>query len=401
MGPLRIPAVRLALIAVLAAYWAFLGVVPAFNEIRSDFPNYYAAARIALQNPDDARLYDDAWFQAKLMQAGFAHPGKFSPHPPTTAILYMPLAFLPPLAAFNTMTALNLLFVLLAVIYLSRGLSAPWTESSLLILLSGQGLVNCFLLGQIYAAVSLSVIMGYYFYARGNKAAAGIFFGLFIPIKYFPIVFLPYFAVKKEYRLLLYSAIPGALFAAASLWLWGWETHRRFLNEAFGPHLLSNLSLQSPFAPAFQSLDGLLRRWMIMDAAANPRPWIDSQAGFWAAKLLVLFALGALAVRRFIQYMHDPAKQALCLILPALLALVIAPATATYHFLLLWLPVGLLLKHYSNQGRHDLSHLTLMAYAAIGFIPYGLFYPFAGAGGWAWLAYPRWFLILAMFLMAA
>jgi hypothetical protein len=78
--------------------------------------------------------------------------------------------------------------------------------------------------------------------------------------------------------------------------------------------------------------------------------------------------------------------------------LLLAPATATYHFALLWLPVALLVNHQIRRGALTRAAFIIAAYAAIGFFPYGLALPFDGRGGLSVLAYPRLFLLLAIFL---
>jgi hypothetical protein len=77
--------------------------------------------------------------------------------------------------------------------------------------------------------------------------------------------------------------------------------------------------------------------------------------------------------------------------------LLLAPATATYHFVLLWLPVGLLIGYFFRQRAPLYGSFILGAYALIGFFPYGHAYRFEGRGGLTVLAYPRLFLLLAMF----
>ena len=81
-----------------------------------------------------------------------------------------------------------------------------------------------------------------------------------------------------------------------------------------------------------------------------------------------------------------------------IVTLLLAPATATYHFVLLWLPVGLLVNSFFREGAALYAYFILGAYAVIGFFPYGHAYQFEGRGGLTVLAYPRLFLLLAMFI---
>jgi hypothetical protein len=77
--------------------------------------------------------------------------------------------------------------------------------------------------------------------------------------------------------------------------------------------------------------------------------------------------------------------------------LLIAPASGTYAFVLLWLPVALLVQYFLSERARVPAYLVLGAYVLIGFIPYGHTLAFEGRGALGVLAYPRLFLLLAMF----
>ena len=78
--------------------------------------------------------------------------------------------------------------------------------------------------------------------------------------------------------------------------------------------------------------------------------------------------------------------------------LLIAPATATYTCALLWLPVAFLINYFLGRGSLTAAYFILGTYTLIGFFPYNYTYPFEGHGGLSFLAYPRLFLLLAMFV---
>jgi hypothetical protein len=82
-----------------------------------------------------------------------------------------------------------------------------------------------------------------------------------------------------------------------------------------------------------------------------------------------------------------------------ILVLLIAPGSGTYALVLLWLPIALLIDYFLSEGARVPAYLVLSAYVLIGFIPYGRTYPFEGRGGLTVLAYPRLFLLLAMFVV--
>src|SRR5216684_9243131 len=79
------------------------GVAPAMSKIDSDFPGYFTAAKIVADGGNVERLYDDSWFQGQMRryELGKASAGKFSPFPPPTALLLVPLTQLEPLNALR------------------------------------------------------------------------------------------------------------------------------------------------------------------------------------------------------------------------------------------------------------------------------------------------------------
>jgi hypothetical protein len=178
----------------------------------------------------------------------------------------------------------------------------------------------------------------------------------------------------------------------------GWKVHQVFLDSVLGNHLVANLSMQDPFTASFQSFDTLFRRLFLFDATANPHPWLALPGFQIVAVALTKAAIVVLTVAALIRLERaDPANStAPSLGLLGIVVLLIAPATATYHFVLLWLPVGLLVSYFRERAPLC-AWSTLGLYSLIGFFPYGHFARFEGRGGLTVLAYPRLLLLLAMF----
>jgi glycosyl transferase family 87 len=391
------------LLAVLGITVVVLGVVPALSRVDTDFPNYFTAARIVADRGAADRLYDDSWFQQQMRRYRIGKPdeGKFSPFPPPTALLLVPLVRLEPLAALRVVTVVSVVCLLCAAVLLARILTWSYLESTLFMLLSGWAVISSLRLGQPYILVSLSCIAGYYARLRGAPWLAGLCFGVFTPLKYFPAVTLVYFACRREWRLVLGGAAAILAVVALSVGVLGWKVHEIFLSSVLGHHLTANLSLQDPFSVQFQSLDTLFRRLFVPDAVANPRPWLAlprlQLIGVPVTKALILTIAIASLVRLARGGVADSVGPSLGIL--GILTLLLAPATATYHFVLLWLPVGLLVNHFHLQRAPAYAGLMLGLYTLIGFCPYGHAYRFEGRGALTVLAYPRLFLLLAMFAL--
>lgn len=395
-------AAAIVLFIALATLLAVRGIAPALSALDADFPSYLTAAKIVADGGNAARLYDIAWFQEQLRVYGIGEPsqGKFSPFPPPSALLLVPLTPLAPLDALRVMTAVSVLGLVCSILLLMRILSWNFIDTALFVLLSGSAIHNALRFGQPYILVSLCCILGFYAYLERKPWLAGICFGLFAPIKYFPVVMLIYFAYRREWKVVLGGAIAMLAVAALSIGVLGWTVHEEFLASVLGNHLLGKLGMQDPFTASFQSFDSLFRRLFIYDALSNPQPLAAlprlQSIGVPVAKALILVT--AIAALSKLARRGTAAAAAPSIGLLSVVALLLAPATATYHFVLLWLPVGLLIHFFLLERAPAYAYFMLGVYALIGFFPYRLSVPFEGRGGLTVLAYPRLILLLAMFL---
>lgn len=393
--------VAVLLFAALAIVVTVRGFVPAMSKVDSDFPGYFTAAKIVADGGEVERLYDISWFQDQMRHYRIGKPseGKFSPFPPPTALLLVPLAQLDPLNALRVVTCVSVLCLVCAIVLLARILSWSLIDSAVFILLSGNAIIGALRLGQPYILVSLSCVLGYYAYVKGRPALAGLCFGVFSPIKYFPLVILAYFASRKEWRVVLGGATAILAVALASISVLGWKIHEDFLSSVLGNHLIGNISMQDPFTASFQSFDTLFRRLFVFDSTLNPQPLVAlprlQVIGVITTKATI-FLVGIATLIRLARKADGNAAAPSIGIL-GILTLLLAPATATYHFVLLWLPVGLLVDYFYRHSAPIRAYFILGIYALIGFFPYRFTIPFEGRGRLTVLAYPRLFLLLAMF----
>jgi hypothetical protein len=392
------------LLALLVGWIVVRGVVPALTTIDSDFPNYFTAAKIVAEHGDVSRLYDDAWFQEQESRyhVGSVFLGKFSPFPPPSALLMLPLTGMRPLQALRAMTVLTLLCVTGAGVLLARSLRWEVLEALLFVLLSGLAVVSTLRLGQPYILISACCILGYYARDKGWPVLAGICFGLFVPVKYFPVIFLLYFAYRREWRLVAAGGLSAAMLTLLSVVFLGWELHRQFLAQVLVDHLMGKLGTQDPFAVSFQSFDSLFRRLFVPDAQYNPHPayaapWLHS--GVLIVTKAAILAATFITLRKVNQRRSDGAVAASLGIL-GVATLLLAPATATYHIVLLWLPIALLVQYCVDRDMRFSAAALVLIYVAIGFSPYRFVARFDSSGFLTVLAYPRLLLLCGVFLVA-
>ncbi|HTP12413.1 MAG TPA: glycosyltransferase family 87 protein [Bacteroidota bacterium] len=387
--------VALIAIVVLSAFLLFRGVIPGLARIDTDFPNYYTAARLLTNGAPTERLYDDGWFQQQIFDSGIQQQGKFSPYPPITALVMVPFVFLGPLNALRAWTVLNLGCLILEIILLSRATGKSLDWSSLLILASGHALANNFRFGQFYLVLAVLVTSGYLLWQHHRAFATGALFGTAAAIKYFPILFVILFLLRREWRPAVAQFSTIFLLSALAVAVMGFRVHELFISTVLGKHLTG--TIQDPFSPAFQSWNSLFRRLFVFDPVFNPSPFLRAPALFVILTVMVTTGVAALFVNgyRKAAFSFGPAASSIQFAFLNIAGLLLLPASATYHFLLLALPAAILLA-FPEWSFEQV--LVAGFYLAIGFLPYGALSRFQDSGLLTVLAYPRLILMTGIFV---
>ena len=395
---------KVLLLAGLVAFLLLRGAIPAVTAISDDFPEYFTSAKSVRDGQDAVKLYDGAWFreQTRRYQVGSQeNPGEFTPYPPPTALLLMPLTSFEPLTALRIVTALSVVCLICSMLLVRRIFAWPLIDSALFILLSGWALHSGLRFGHPYILISTCCLLGYYFYRKRMPWLAGLCLGIFVPVKYYPVIILAGFALHRQWRVLLGGAIAIAAVALVSIGVLGWKVHQIFLLDVLLNHFTGHLIPGPRFTAVFQSFDTLYERLFILDPARNPHPWISAPR---AATLAIVSTKGMLVLTAAAALIHLVRMRNVRAIEPTIgilgvLVLLIAPGSGTYAFVLLWLPVALLVDYFLSERARVPAYLILSTYALIGFIPYGHTFSFEGHGGLTVLAFPRLFLLLAMFVV--
>jgi hypothetical protein len=395
------------LLAGLAAYVVLKGVVPALTAITSDFPEYFTSATVVRAGEDPVKLYDSAWFREQTRHYGVGppeNPGSFSPYPPPTALLLTPLTGFKPLTALRIVIAMNVLCLGCSMLLLSRIFAWRLIDAALFIMLSGLALLSGLRFGHPYILISTFCLLGYYLYLKRMPLLAGLCLGVFIPIKYYPVILLAGFALNRQWRVVLGGGIAVAAVALVSVCVLGWKVHQVFFLDVLLNHLTGHLNPPDAlpsFSAQSQSFDTLFTRLFILDPVRNPHPLLASPLARTIAIVCIKGSLVLAAATALVMLARDAAGIAIAPTIGILgvLGLLIAPGSGTYAFVLLWLPVALLIDYLLHRGERVPAYLLLCIYAFVGYIPYGHTYPFEGQGGLTVLAYPRLFLLLTMFVV--
>ncbi|HYR43637.1 MAG TPA: glycosyltransferase 87 family protein [Terriglobia bacterium] len=268
------PFVLAAGLALLAGRLVWLYVVPAWQTIITDFPNYYVSAWAVRHGEPLTELYNPLWFEKEKRRAGIERPAAlFNYFPPMNALIMWPLAQLPPLTAKRAWTVANV-FALIAVIGLTiRASGLKWQPAALVALMGGDALGNNFTYGQFYIVLTLFMLSGVVLSKR-YPSIAGVATAAGALTKIFPGFLLVYFAIRREYRALVWCAASLIVLAMLGLITLGWLPHHTYLAEVLGRTLRGEI--QDPYNVHWNTLQAFLRRALVGDDLLNPNPILNA-----------------------------------------------------------------------------------------------------------------------------
>jgi hypothetical protein len=234
----------------------------------------------------------------------------------------------------------------------------------LFFLASGMALVNNFYLGQIYLFILIGMQLAWLLSKR-SPMIAGLITSVGMSLKYFPLVILPSWMLEKNKKALLWTFFGIALISLVSFAFIGQQACNDFVSSVLGKHLNSHLDGQSPYAAAFQSWDAFLMNVFVKDATFNPSPTIDSPSMFLISKFAIIIFFVVMTARTLLLLKNHQHRSEYSLILFSFLIAVLSPASASYHFLLLLMPIGLLLKIHPEVRVVVISFLFVL-YCGVG-----------------------------------
>ncbi|RMF66624.1 MAG: DUF2029 domain-containing protein, partial [Calditrichaeota bacterium] len=400
---LRQPRVRLVLSSVLVFFSLLIvrfGVWPALQNTRGDFGNYYTASRLLVDGIPLRNAYlDFVWFQKQMDRYGIENQlGGFIPHPPSTALVFLPLVPFDALTAKRIWILFNVLLLAGNIVLLSRIAGLHWLASGVLLLGTGYGLLNNFLFGQQYLLLLTTLLLGIYLNDRGKPVWAGVALGSFIPVKYVGLVYVLYFAFRRNWRLVGAALATAAAVAGATLLLSDASTVTTFFTDVLPRHLRGEV--QDPFAIYFQSWNSLLRRMFLYEPTLNPSPALNAAWLYFLLKNLIFWSLVTAFVLLLVHARFEKPRDTFLFhmgLLP-LAVLLLSPGSATYHFLLLAIAAVLFTKLLLDQGQIRQATGLALLFLVVN-LPHFMKLRHLATGWLTPLAYTRlWFLLLFFIL---
>lgn len=339
-----------ALIVLLAAYMGAKTLPHAWHTANTDFPNYYVTARLLHAHINPARAYEWIWLQRQKDHLGVTQPfAQLVPLTPLSALVMWPLAGMGILAAKHAWVILNLLMLpCIAAMLRSMG-RLPWRHIALIMTLN-YALYRNLLYGQYYILLLLVMTLACWLYLRKWPFTAGIAIAIGFGLKLFPALFLIYFLRKKDWRAFFGGVVGCASVVTVSIAAFGLELHRMYLLQVL-PWALRGEALD-PYNFSASSIATLLHRLFIFEPQLNPHP---AMAAPWLfAVLHPLSQTAVLAPALLLTVPKDRSRRQLQMEWAALLlaGLAISTLPASYHFVLLIIPLCFFWEALGGQKRH-------------------------------------------------
>lgn len=359
----------IGLLLILSLFPFVYGIIPGWKKMQSDFPNYYVSANLIANGKAVDSLYRADWFQNQIYSHGISEQGKFSPFPPPTALILTPIAGFDALSAKRIWLVFNILLLLPIVLLLHR-ISGLSISGSLILLLScGVGLVNNFMLGQMYLLLLFILLSAYFFLLRGNAGSTGLLLGGGIAVKYFPLVFVPTLIAEKRWKSLASTAVMIALIHSVCMGIMGLQVYKEYILDVLFQHLNGNLSGQSSWSASFQSWNSLGHQLFLSHDVFNPKPLMNSLVCFYFVKYGIPLLVGIFTARLFFLYKKQVDFIEASLAMVSVAVLLCSPAGATYHGILLLFPLGLQCRILIDRKMTNGILLVLFNLLLIGYLP--------------------------------
>ncbi|HRE12544.1 MAG TPA: glycosyltransferase family 87 protein [Ignavibacteria bacterium] len=351
--------ISISLFILLTGIFIYSVFIPSTQKINTDFPNYYVSSNMYLDGKDMRAAYDNVEFNRQLLLYGIDNQiVSYTPYPPLTALIMLPVAKLTPLEAKLWWNIFNLLLLVCCIFILSKITQLDYFKCGLIFFLSGFALANNFMFGQVYLLVLFFLLMGMYFMQRDKDILSALFIALSIVLKFYTIFFIFLFIFKKKYKLLVYSLVFSVAIYIPVVLLTGFD-----LNWFYFTTIMPRLGdawVGTVYAAEYQSWLSLVHRWFSYEPMLNPEPLVESALAFYILKYSYIFLILALAIS-VLKRSGENLKLELSLF--CITCLLLLPVNASYQFVVLIPAVAILFKYFYDKKKYfAASSLVLLMF---------------------------------------
>jgi Glycosyltransferase family 87/WD40-like Beta Propeller Repeat len=381
------------LLVLLLLFFSIRGIIPAWRHLNSDFASYYLAARLYREGYPLERVYEWEWFQRQKDHAGISRPFVgFIPSTPTSVLPIVPLSSLSPEQASHLWLVANLGLLLAVVLLLKAITSLTWRRLSVLTFLAVAPLHSDFLLGQVHLVVLFLITLAAWMYFRDWPFLSGIVLTAAAAMKIYPVLFLVFFLLKKQWRAASGLALGTAAVVALSLGCFGVGACRIYWREVLPWGLRGDVV--DPYAIGWDSLNALLHRLFIFEPELNPAPIAHLPSVYSLLYPLISAFIAVSYLWAIGSKSSDPSRRKLEWASYCFLLLLLSSQPLPYHFVLLILTAALVTDYLVAERRAMLSGLVVVIYTLV-CLPYDRLYRLNPSGWKSVFFFPRlWFMLL-------
>ena len=343
-------------LALCVFFIIFKGVYKGWQEERCDFSNYYSSAALLAEGESISDFYNNEWFEKKAIQIGVKEGAKFSPFPPATAFLYIPLTIFSPIKAKRIWVICNVLLIGLLTFRMRKISSLNYFEIALILSLFTIPMASNIRLGQSYLLFSVIIIEFLLAIKKEKYRFGGGMLGIAASLKYLPLIYF-FYNYPKSNKKLIVSIVISILLVSLLPLFWG-ETEAYFVFiQEFWNHSNGNISGQGQFSYTFQSIDAILANIFIYDQQFNPKALFNLPTLKGILKLLFVMIVFVTTMRTTKSQRKESNDLTKGLYIIA--GLLVIPASASYHLLLL-IPATLLIIGFLKNKKHLKREIILV-----------------------------------------
>lgn len=242
----------------------------------ADFGNYYYGSKLFFEGRFNLEFYKDiALFNNEIRLYGEKNYFENCiPVPPFSLFFYLPFIFFKPIISKLFFSVLGLLFFSFSFKRLCNYLNFRSWQLLLIPICVFYPLYNNGFQGQTYVLITALLIEVFLLSEKQKDIWASLFLAITICLKLFPVFFLLYFIIQKQYRVVIYTLFFFvAIYFITSLFI-GSDVVFYYFKEIV-PRLANN-DIVGTYYHGNQSIYTLLLNLFSYDGLENTEPIIDS-----------------------------------------------------------------------------------------------------------------------------
>ena len=368
------------IVFIIGCYFIFY-VIQHASRPSQGFASYYTASRLLLEGENVSDFYNDNWFSSRVNEYAPGVYEIYNVNMPTTAFLFLPLAFFDHNNARICWSIFNLILLLITLIYLINKLKfkSIWTPLTIISFLCFQPLYVNFAYGQVYILIFCLLVFAWFAYKSRSDELLGFLLGLVFILKTAGIFLILLLLLKKKWRSLIWSLSTAVLLVFACLPGAGLDAWYSYFGR-----LVNYSSHPSLSVTAYQTIHSFFLHFTAYDVKWNKEPLFNLP--ILGNMLSVIFSLVVLIFTSIKTIKFNKKDFTFGAFIIA--GIVISPASLDYHYVLILIPVVIILNWLKQNPSKIFWIMFIIFYLLIAlFLPY--ISPKITGGLWAVFAYPK------------